>query len=66
MPVFPSLLLDLDWPRQDGLWLQLSVPTEVLHTLSVGKVGTGMDVPSSIAGGPRMDLTRVQSPAGFS
>lgn len=65
MTVFPSLLLDLDWPRQDGLWLQLSVPTEVLHALAVGKVGTGMDVPSPMAGAPRMDLIRLQSPAGF-
>lgn len=32
MPVFPSLLLGLDWPRQDGLWLQPSVPAEFLHS----------------------------------
>lgn len=63
--MFPSLLLDLDWPRQDGLWLQSSVPAEGLHTLAVGKAGTGMAVPTSVAGGPRMDLTRLQSPAGF-
>lgn len=65
MTVFPSLLLDLDWPRQDGLWLQPSVPTDVLHTLAVGKVGTGIDVPSPMAGDPRLDLIRLQSPVGF-
>lgn len=59
MPVFPSLLLDLDWPRQDGLWLQPSVPSEFLHSpySCCGNAGTGMDVPSAMAGGPRMDLT---------
>lgn len=48
-----------------GFWLQPSVPPEVLHNLAAGKVGTGMDVPSSVAGGPKMELTRLQSPAGF-